>query len=709
MSFDDPEATRRPEPTAAASVSTARAVRATRRGLSRGASTRGRLGAGIVALPRIPKRNPATAVMTDPQVPEARRYCGNSDCRKPVGRSRDGQSGLDEGVCVQCGTRYSFVPKLSPGDLVAGQYEVRGCLAHGGLGWVYLAIDRKLHDRWVVLKGLLNSGDADAMAAAAAEVRTLAEVKHPNIVEVYNFVEHPDSAGIPVGYIVMEYVDGKSLKQIRADRKGPLPPDHALAYIVEIAPALDYLHAEGFAYCDFKPDNVMQTDEQLKLIDLGAVIAMDDDEGAIFGTRGFQAPEIGYTGPTVASDVYTVGRTLAVLVMDVPQEKGRFVEQLPSPATVPVLAKYESLSRAILRATDPDPDARFSSMEELTDQLAGVLHEIAAAEAGSPKPRMSSHFSPQRAVFGTSREVPVDATHVIAALPVPMVDPDDPGAAALATTSGTPPAQLENALALGGTGVDDGSVEIPLRLVRASLELGSPKDARKRLDELRSVVPGDWRLDWYRGQCALLEGDFGRAAADFDAVLTALPGELGPKLAVAATAELRDARAEAMSYYERIWRTEHSYYSAAFGLARQRARAGDRVAAIAPLDQIPVSSAHFTAAGATAVELLLDGRPPEELDEATLLDVGARAAALPLESAVKRATLRLRVLSAALDWLRVGNTSTAAALLGDDFDESGIRTGMERCYRELARETTDVWERIALVEKANAIRPRTRL
>jgi serine/threonine-protein kinase PknG len=57
----------------------------------------------------------------------------------------------------------------------------------------------------------------------------------------------------------------------------------------------------------------------------------------------------------------------------------------------------------------------------------------------------------------------------------------------------------------------------------------------------------------------------------------------------------------------------------------------------------------------------------------------------------------------------VGNTSTAAALLGDDFDESGIRTGMERCYRELARETTDVWERIALVEKANAIRPRTRL
>ena len=83
----------------------------------------------------------------------------------------------------------------------------------------------------------------------------------------------------------------------------------------------------------------MQTDEQLKLIDLGAVIAMDDEESAIYGTLGYQAPEIAETGPTVASDVYTVGRTLAVLVMDVPQENGRFVEQLPGPATVPVLAQ----------------------------------------------------------------------------------------------------------------------------------------------------------------------------------------------------------------------------------------------------------------------------------------------------------------------------------------------------------------------------------
>ena len=128
------------------------------RGSGRSATTagaRGRLGAGVVAVPPVPKGNPAKAILTDPQVPETQRFCGNSDCSQPVGRARDGDSGRTEGFCTSCGTPYSFVPKLSRGDLVGGQYEVRGCIAHGGLGWIYLAIDRNVHNRWVVLKGLL--------------------------------------------------------------------------------------------------------------------------------------------------------------------------------------------------------------------------------------------------------------------------------------------------------------------------------------------------------------------------------------------------------------------------------------------------------------------------------------------------------------------------------------------------------------------------
>ena len=119
-----------------------------------------------------------------------------------------------------------------------------GALAHGGMGWIYLAKDRNVSGRWVVLKGLLNTGDADALAATIGEQRFLARVEHPLIVEIYNFVTHDDA-----GYIVMEYVGGRSLKQLLKQRmtanggeSDPLPVDQALAFLIEILPALGYLH-----------------------------------------------------------------------------------------------------------------------------------------------------------------------------------------------------------------------------------------------------------------------------------------------------------------------------------------------------------------------------------------------------------------------------------------------------------------------------------
>ena len=241
---------------------------------SRSASSR--LGAGLVEVPPTPFRDPATAVMAQPSVPENRRFCAR--CDEPVGRSRDGTPGRTEGFCRTCGTPFSFRPKLDPGDLVAGQYEVAGCLAHGGMGWVYLARDRNVSDRWVVLKGVLNSGDDDALAAALAERRFLAEVEHPNIVKILNFVQHGGS-----GYIVMEYVGGTSLRDILVGRRqanggtaDPLPVAQAIAYMLEILPALGYLHRSGLLFCDFKLDNVIQTQHSLKLIDLGGVFQIGD-------------------------------------------------------------------------------------------------------------------------------------------------------------------------------------------------------------------------------------------------------------------------------------------------------------------------------------------------------------------------------------------------------------------------------------------------
>ena len=151
------------------------------------------LGGGLVEIPRVPDIDPLEALMTNPVVPESKRFCWN--CGRPVGRSGKEGKAQSEGWCPYCGSPYSFLPQLNPGDIVAGQYEVKGCIAHGGLGWVYLAVDHNVNDRPVVLKGLVHSGDAEAQAIAMAERQFLAEVVHPPIVQIFNFVEHNDQHG----------------------------------------------------------------------------------------------------------------------------------------------------------------------------------------------------------------------------------------------------------------------------------------------------------------------------------------------------------------------------------------------------------------------------------------------------------------------------------------------------------------------------------
>ncbi|WP_309735670.1 serine/threonine protein kinase, partial [Chamaesiphon sp. OTE_75_metabat_556] len=130
-----------------------------------GKSSRRQLGAGLVSIPELPSTAPELAVLVEAKVPENKRFCAG--CNTAAKR--------DKGFCTKCGQKYNFVPSLAPGDVVGGQYEVKGAIAYGGLGWIYLGFDNLL-SRYVVLKGLLNSEDAASAAVALAERQFLAAV-----------------------------------------------------------------------------------------------------------------------------------------------------------------------------------------------------------------------------------------------------------------------------------------------------------------------------------------------------------------------------------------------------------------------------------------------------------------------------------------------------------------------------------------------------
>jgi serine/threonine-protein kinase PknG len=674
-----------------------------------------RLGGGLVEIPRVPEIDPTAALMSNPVVAESKRFCWN--CGRPVGRSTPEGRAQSEGWCPHCGSPYSFLPQLNPGERVAGQYEIKGCVAHGGLGWVYLAVDHNVNERPVVLKGLVHSGDAEAQAIAMAERRFLAEVTHPSIVKIFNFVQHPDKHGEPVGYIVMEYVGGHSLKQAKGEK---LPVAQAIAYMLEILPALGYLHSIGLAYNDLKPENIMVTEEQLKLIDLGAVSALHS-YGYLYGTPGYQAPEIVKTGPTVATDIYTVGRTLAALTLNIPTRKGRYIDGLPEDD--PVLAQYDSYARLLRRAIDPDPRRRFVSADEMTGQLLGVLREVVAQDSGMPRSGLSTIFSPSRATFGVNllvahTDVYLDgkvhqerltAQEIVTALPVPLVDPTDIGAPMLSATVLSQPVQTLDSLraarhgALESEGVDlSESVELPLMEVRALLDLGDVAKAMRKLDDLTERVGWRWRLVWFRAVAQLLTGDYDSATKHFTEVLDTLPGELAPKLALAATAELAGTD-DVEKLYRTVWCTDNGVISAGFGLARAQSANGDREGAVRTLDQVPATSRHFTTARLTSAVALLSGGTSAELTEQQIRDAARRVEALP-DTEPRVIQIRALVLGTAMDWISDNKASTNH-ILGYPFTPHGLALGVEASLRGLARVARTREHRYALVDMANTVRP----
>ncbi|WP_413800875.1 tetratricopeptide repeat protein [Streptomyces iranensis] len=754
------------------SESTATTARARRRDVARKFTVRP-AGEGLLDLPRVELPSLRDLVMDDPHPPSRGQTCGWEGCDAIVGAPYAGQPALSRGYCPRCRHAFDFTPRLSPGDLLGDQYRVIGCVGYGGLGWVYLAEDTQLDDQPVAIKGLINNEDEAALRVAVEERRYLTVLDHPGIVRIINYVTQPDPRddGALTGYIVMEFVGGMTLAQIKdhiADAvrpyDGPRLYEHILAYGCLVLRALGYLHGEKLLYCDLKPSNVMHYEDRVKVIDLGAVRRLGQrDGGPPVITEAFAAPEAlarGASALTERHDLFGVGRTLEEL-----SDKAARQTQRP-----PGLGA-ESYRRVLARAIAADPERRFGSAAEMSEQLWGVLREIHSLRLSREQPEPSTLFAPTSALLDSSlgripdleRWLDGEPRPLLASglprpervplgLPVPFPDAADPGAALLGVPTDSGPRRLIEQL----HAFPRPSAEIRLRVCRAYLELGEREAAADELaiavELIGSAAPYDWRLSWHRALLRLSDGAVADARREFDEVYSALPGEYAPKLALGYCAEQLGDHEAAKRFYEAVWQRNRSQGSAAFGLARLRLAAGDRGGAVEILGGVPKVSRHYDAARIAIVRVLSGrlGRPEGGAALPTAEDLAEVRTRLPRlyldegrESGPARDRLTAESLEVTLDWaerrsgageqrgapagparsrrwVREGRAELAAEasrrgteprslVYGEWEDESALRGELELTLRRVARQADSPDALGALIDRANAIRPVTRV
>ena len=619
-------------------------------------SSRQSLGAGYITLPPLPSMEPLSKLMAD----------------AVVGGER---------------------PQLEPGMTVADQYEIKGAIAHGGVGWIYLAWD-KILSRWVVLKGLLHAGDEESINLALAERQFLAAVKHPNIVSVYNFVRFGHA-----GFIVMEYVGGKTLKTLRSER-GPLPVAEAIAYIHRALTAFAYLHRQGILFCDFKLENCMLEEDDVKLIDMGCVRRMDDKVSAVYGTVGYSAPDAA-KAPSVSSDLYTVGRSLAILVAGF-DLFGEHVETLPGPEAVAIFAKQPALYAFLKKATHPQPDLRFQNADEMAGQLLGVLRE---ETAGAVAPRAvesllffaADQFNADQARSGAPAE-----PHRL--LPPLKADVGDVAAAALVSASGLGGDARLEALQLAMERFPE-SVEAPLRLAEILFDRTDYAGVERFLEIAKTRDPFDWRAEWLRGKTALARKRPAEAVSAFELVAADLPGELIPRFALGLAAEASGDVAAAVRWFDVVSRVDPANVAASLAYARCLYRLNETEAAVVAYQRVPPTSNAYPFAQLEMARTVLYSRTKVPgVAELTL--VSETIEALPLEGRTLH-EIRSELFVAATQAIDEGRIAPSpdATLLGTPIEPRTLRIGAEAALRALARFAESRNERIRLVQRANALRP----
>ncbi|MBI1944433.1 MAG: serine/threonine protein kinase [Deltaproteobacteria bacterium] len=267
---------------------------------------------------------------------------------------------------------------------VIGRYRIDGELGRGAMGTVYLGHDTTI-DRPVAIKTihrqlLTGSHGAEWEQRFRREVRAAGRCVHPNIVTVFDYGE---ADGLP--YIVMEHVDGSSLRELVRSR-GALSPGNAAAIIEQVLLALGHAHEQGVVHRDVKPANVLLlADGQVKVTDFGiARLESVDGKGnerAAVGTPGYMAPEqFGSLDVDRRADLYSAGVVLFELLTGSRPFHGGGEQALrekvlhqppPRPSTVRPSVPRE-LDPVLERALAKGPAHRFQSAEEFLEALLAL-------------------------------------------------------------------------------------------------------------------------------------------------------------------------------------------------------------------------------------------------------------------------------------------------------------------------------------------------
>ena len=416
---------------------------------------------------------------------------------------------------------------------------------------------------------------------------------------------------------------------------------------------------------------------------------MDDNDSPIFGTVGYQAPEVATIGPSVASDLFTIGRTLLVLTSEFRGYQSTYEFTLPPVDQMPLFAEYDSLYRLLLKCCARDPSDRFISADELRLQLLGVLREV----VGSQQPGIA-----QGSATSLLFEPPTVSGNSFDWHQLPRLRPDttDPQFSWLASINLEDPVERMAAL----NSAPQVTSEVLLAKATAALEMDNHQLLQQYVNELLAADPWEWRAVWMAGMAALRATQWRTAQSSFNAVYGQVPGELAPKLALATACEMGGEPDVAENLYLICASTDANYVTpAAFGLARLRAQRQDLPGTLDALDIVPSTSRGYLESRQLKAEhLLAHGNGLADLQEAMASTHSARLDLLT------QARIDVSIYERALAEVRA-HGAMASTTIGDvPATPAALRDRLEQAYRTQAALENDPGTRIALVESANQIR-----